>query len=211
VTENSSKEWMPVPGFPGYERTRLGEYRSWRHAKGRRSAPYPIKPSLVKGYLVVYLYDAGSHKRTVSVARGVLEDKVGPCPVGMECRHLDGVKLNNSPGNLCWGTPTENTEDKRRHGTMPAGMRSGMNTKPGSRSYGSRNGSRTRPERRPRGARHANALLDEARVAKIIARLRRGERPKDIGADFGVSESCVEMIKYGYTWKHVPRDGEETV
>ncbi len=42
----------------------------------------------------------------------------GPCPPGMECRHLDGNPMNNRADNLCWGTPTENTQDQIRHGTF---------------------------------------------------------------------------------------------
>lgn len=43
---------------------------------------------------------------------------VGPCPEGMECRHLDGNPANNRLDNLCWGTGSENWNDKRRHGTL---------------------------------------------------------------------------------------------
>jgi hypothetical protein len=42
-----------------------------------------------------------------------------------ECRHLDGNTSHLHISNLEWGTPKENAEDKRRHGTIPAGMRSG--------------------------------------------------------------------------------------
>ena len=46
----------------------------------------------------------------------VLECFVGPCPAGMECRHLDGCKTNNSLSNLCWGTYSDNESDKILHG-----------------------------------------------------------------------------------------------
>jgi hypothetical protein len=45
----------------------------------------------------------------------------GPCPPGLECRHLDGNHLNNVPGNLCWGTHTQNMQDKTQHGTQLIG------------------------------------------------------------------------------------------
>lgn len=47
----------------------------------------------------------------------VLETFIGPCPAGMECRHLDGNKINNRVTNLRWGSRQENCDDKRRHGT----------------------------------------------------------------------------------------------
>lgn len=34
-----------------------------------------------------------------------------------EVRHVDGVKANNSLGNLAWGSHEENMQDKLRHGT----------------------------------------------------------------------------------------------
>jgi len=66
-----------------------------------------------------YLYVRLSHdkkSRIFRVHRLVLEAFVGPCPEGMECRHLDGDPSNNRLENLRWGTPAENTEDKRKHG-----------------------------------------------------------------------------------------------
>lgn len=71
------------------------------------------------GYRYVMLNARGecySHK----VARLVLETFVGPCPDGMECRHLDGNKLNDDLENLCWGTRYENIQDKVIHGTHKA-------------------------------------------------------------------------------------------
>ena len=46
------------------------------------------------------------------VHRLVLEAFVGPCPEGMECRHLEGDTANNALSNLAWGTPQENAADK---------------------------------------------------------------------------------------------------
>jgi hypothetical protein len=36
---------------------------------------------------------------------------------GLEIRHLDGNPLNNCLTNLAWGTPAENKEDRKTHGT----------------------------------------------------------------------------------------------
>ncbi|NCA72030.1 MAG: HNH endonuclease [Sphingobacteriia bacterium] len=50
----------------------------------------------------------------------------GPAPGrGMVTRHLDGNPSNNCIDNLAWGTPAENWNDKRRHGTATVGERSG--------------------------------------------------------------------------------------
>lgn len=43
----------------------------------------------------------------------------GPKPSpGHECRHLDGSRTHNKPGNLQWGTRSENALDRVRHGTQ---------------------------------------------------------------------------------------------
>ena len=46
--------------------------------------------------------------RIHSVHRLVLEHFVGPCPVGMECHHIDHDKGNNHVSNLEWVTHSEN-------------------------------------------------------------------------------------------------------
>lgn len=49
------------------------------------------------------------------IHRLVLETFVGPCPIGMECRHLDGDPGNNKLENLKWGTRIENSQDSKDH------------------------------------------------------------------------------------------------
>lgn len=46
---------------------------------------------------------------------------VGPPPPGQQIRHLDGNRANPALANLCYGAPTENHADKKRHGTQPRG------------------------------------------------------------------------------------------
>ena len=48
----------------------------------------------------------------------------GPCPAGMQVRHLDGNRANNVPSNLAYGTGKENCADRVLHGTAPRGERS---------------------------------------------------------------------------------------
>ncbi|QZE10566.1 hypothetical protein SEA_SCOOBYDOOBYDOO_251 [Mycobacterium phage ScoobyDoobyDoo] len=54
--------------------------------------------------------------KTRLVHRLVLEAFVGPCPPGMETRHLDDDPSNNRLSNLCWGTRLENTMDRVQNG-----------------------------------------------------------------------------------------------
>ena len=66
------------------------------------------------GYLMVdVLKDGKTTTRTVH--RMVLETYVCDMPKGMECRHLDGNRTNNSLSNLRWGTKQENMDDMKKH------------------------------------------------------------------------------------------------
>lgn len=111
--------WLPVVGFDGaYEVSDLGQVRSVK--TGRLLKPARIN-SL--GHLQVKLYrDGKQHGRLVH--RLVLEAFKGPCPPGMEARHVQtNDTSDNRLGNLAWGTYTENELDKRAHGTSSLGRR----------------------------------------------------------------------------------------
>jgi hypothetical protein len=107
------ERWLPVSGFPAYEVSDLGRVRSVR--AGRLLKPARIN-SL--GHLQVKLYRNGKqHGRLVH--RLVLEAFVGPCPPGMEARHVaTNDTSNNRLTNLAWGTYSENEADKKIHGTL---------------------------------------------------------------------------------------------
>ncbi len=59
----------------------------------------------------------GKRYQTFRVHRLILETFVGPCPEGMECRHLDGNPANNCLNNIAWGTREQNIEDNRKNGS----------------------------------------------------------------------------------------------
>jgi hypothetical protein len=117
-----SIEYRPVVGFPGYQVGSDGTILSLH-----RLARYQLKPSQrsrKKRYLCVHLCRGGrAFRRTVHSI--VLEAFSGPCPEGMQCRHLDGNPLNNSIDNLRWGTPKENAADRVQHGTDLRGEKNG--------------------------------------------------------------------------------------
>ena len=77
-----------------------------------------MKPNMARGYERITLCAGLKNRVDPYIHELVCEAFHGPRPYGMQCRHLDGNKLNNCADNLCWGTPQENTEDKRRHGTL---------------------------------------------------------------------------------------------
>lgn len=113
-------EWREIPGFPDYMVSSTGLIGSRKRERFLILRPIQSKD----GYLYVFLY--GNCGRTkMRVHRAVLLAFVGNPGTTEECRHLDGNPANNDLSNLCWGTRLENTEDKRRHGRLPCGERSG--------------------------------------------------------------------------------------
>ena len=112
------------------------------------------------------------------VHRLVLETFVGPCPEGLECRHLDGNELNNNLDNLAWGTKAEQIEDKKRHGTF--------------------DNSGQLP-----GEGHWNNKLTEQQAIEIRTRAKNGERPCRLCKEFDVSEATIRDIRDGKSWRHL--------
>lgn len=96
----------PIPNWPGYLITKGG--RVWSKRSGRW---LKIHIDRSTGYVTVTLSQKNSQPRIVNVHRLVLETFIGPCPEGMECRHLDGNKQNSDLSNLKWGTHYENILD----------------------------------------------------------------------------------------------------
>lgn len=136
LTFNDPEEWRPVVGWEGfYEVSDLGRVRSIRRVvhkrSGRATHPKPqpqtvygciLKPHLRNGYETISLKrPEGAKIRRVHIL--VLEAFVGQRPPGTETRHLDGIRNHNLLTNLVWGTPGENAEDRRRHGTMLLGRK----------------------------------------------------------------------------------------
>jgi len=111
-------ERREVMGFPGYRIYEDG--RVWSFSFGGRF----LKFKSINGYNQYGLSRNGKQYFRL-MHRLVLEAFVGPCPEGMECRHLDGNPQNNHVSNLKWGTKEENYGDKRLHGTDNAGERHG--------------------------------------------------------------------------------------
>ena len=116
--------WKDIPGFEGsYQVSNKGRVKScFRIVIREPGIKQPIAERILKfntngeNYLCVSLR---KNKQTITclVHRLVLEAFVGPCPVGMECRHYPNPrKSDNNLENLQWGTPKENGQDQIRFG-----------------------------------------------------------------------------------------------
>ncbi|CAN7226522.1 NUMOD4 motif-containing HNH endonuclease [Caballeronia sp. LjRoot31] len=109
--------WRAVPGYEGL-------YKVSSEGRVKRCDKYP-------GHVLKFGHNKQGRRQVTlcrdgvaikyQVHRLVLEAFVGSCPPGLECRHGDGDHLNNRLGNLCWGTHTQNMQDKIAHGTSGKG------------------------------------------------------------------------------------------
>jgi len=165
-----------IPNFPNYAITRDG--RVWSNPKetsrgvGLQHFGKWLKPRIRRRYWAVTLRKEG-RPYTRSIHRLVLETYVGPCPSGMQCRHLDGDRNNNYLTNLKWGTGSENAQDEIRHG----GRR------------GEKNGR----------AKLTNTDIGVIRYLRDIAKFTL----KDIAWQFDMTRSNIGHICRGETWQNL--------
>ena len=166
-----------IPGFPRYAINKNGDIlsvcgngkqktQSWHNARRLKNVIG------TKGYRTISLCrDRRTYLRRVPVL--VLKTFVGPCPIGMQCRHIDGNKANNHLDNLKWGTPRQNYNDMVLHGTNA------------------------------QGERHGNAKMTEDTVLAIRERRSNGFILRDIASEFNVSISTISRISRQDSWKHI--------
>lgn len=98
----------------------------------------------------------------------------GKIPKGMIVMHACDVPLCVNPAHLAIGTVKDNQHDSRAKGRATVGSAS-----------------------------HFSKITEED-VVEIRRRRSTGEKLKDIGKSFGLSESCIHMIATRKKWKHVP-------
>lgn len=129
------ERWKAVPGYEGYyEASTTGIIRSVDRIITMKSRVGKPTTKKVKGkilklspmwkstdYLVVSFSRGKSSQKLVH--RVILETFVGPCPDGMEARHLNGNRQDNRKSNLAWGTPIENASDRDLHGKTAKGWK----------------------------------------------------------------------------------------
>ncbi len=116
----TSERWLPISGFENYAVSDHGRVKRLPvlGADGRRlwELLFKLGNRDPAGYPSVRLSADGkvTHLRVHTL---VMRAFAGPCPPGMEIRHLDGNPANNRLGNLAYGTSRENAQDTLRHST----------------------------------------------------------------------------------------------
>jgi len=179
---NDDEVWKDVPGYEGfYQVSDLGQVKSLaKKVSMSDGRTYTVREKLLKptwrGRYFYVMFSNSGKEITNLVHRLVLLAFAGPCPEGMECRHLDGNSKNNQLKNLKWGTKKDNGEDRVRHGTSKG----------------------AHP-----GEEHHNAKLSAGQVREIRKRARNGERPCNLAREFVISESIIRRIRDGMGWKSI--------
>jgi len=165
--------WLPVVGHEGrYEVSDMGRVRRVAYARGARVGRVMRGIPNVSGYLALGLSNNGK-RSMATIHRLVAEAFLGPGQEGMEIRHLDNNKTNNTPGNLAWGTRQENVDDRTASGGYWW-----------------------------RGEKHRSARLTEEQVREI-RRLAGRVPYRVLAARFGVAEVTAQQAGSGRTWKHL--------
>lgn len=121
------EKWLAVPGKEGrYEVSDYGQVlsleREGRNRHGVCRIPSKVLTPFLTGtkpyqYLTVRLYDGSNGYRNHRVHQLVLQAFVGPQPEGLLALHRNGDYTDNRLENLRYGTPSENTQDSKAHGT----------------------------------------------------------------------------------------------
>lgn len=166
-----------IPGHPGYFASADGDIysnvRRGRPSADRLAREEPLR-RLVPGVSAVRGYRryqvALGRGRSRKVARLVALAFLGPSGPGFEVAHLNGDSLDNRAVNLAWKTKIDNEADKVGHGTTN------------------------------RGRRHGASKLTDDDIRAIRSAFRSGERQKDIGARYGVSQGHISMICNRRQW-----------
>lgn len=163
----------PIPSAPGYYADiHDGEIWSTKSRHGKVAARKLASADL-KGYRQVALHLDG-RLRSKRVHRLVCEAAWGPCPEGMECRHLNGDRADNRAENLAWGLPADNYRDQIEHG------------------------------RAARGLSHGQSRLTDDQVADIRRMRQAGMSGPEIAKRFGIRKQTVYQIASGQRWRHIP-------
>lgn len=117
-----SEEWRVVTDFPCYAISSMGRLKRIVSARGAAAGKiWRIDAVNRDGYFGVRLRLNG-RERSCGIHQLVAEAFLGPKPFAKaEVRHYDGNKTHNVVTNLRWGSRSDNSHDRHRHGAMPVG------------------------------------------------------------------------------------------
>jgi len=105
----------PIPGFPEYKISKRGQV--WSCRMRRFIKLMRMQNDYIACCLRLPIPDGKKRQAIRYIHNLMLLTYIGPRPHRGVCRHLNGIRADNSLSNLCWGTQKENVADSIRHGT----------------------------------------------------------------------------------------------
>jgi len=167
--------WKPIINYENlYEISNYGRIKRIANGSNSTFIGKILKPQKISkyGHLGIRLYKDNNNK-LFPIHRLVLETFIGPSPIGMQCRHLDGNPQNNKLDNLKWGTCKENSEDRIAHGKSGKGSNGSM------------------------------SKLTEQNIPEIKLLYRQGISQINISRVYNVSKYIIWAIIHNKIWKHI--------
>jgi hypothetical protein len=165
--QHLTETWRPVVGWEDlYEVSDRGRARSLRSGE-------VLWPQVLNSRYVRYKLSRQGEGHNLSAHSLVAAAFVGPRPHGLVINHIDGDPTNNTPPNLEYVTPGDNSRHASRIG------------------------------HRALGGANAFAKLSPGQVREIKCRTGSGEATRAVARAFGVTPRTVRLIKSGRTWAHL--------
>ncbi len=172
------ERWKPVSDYEDlYQVSDQGRVRRIAGGPGTHVGLILRPRNDTHGYPHVYLYRNG-HRRQRMVHSLVTEVFIGLRPDGLQVNHKNGIRDDNSVGNLEYVTPGENQKHSYRVlGREPA---------------------------RVHGEAHGSAKLTAAKVRQIRGLYARGGTSyRKLAQRYGVSSGAIRDILHRKNWVHV--------
>ena len=171
----SEETWKPIPSLNReYEASNYGRIRALWICN-KVCKKIRLEPKILSLQWDRKGYRTVTIKRkTIRVARAVCEAFHGKPMSGMVCDHKNNVRHDDKPENLHWVTPQQNQDYRKSRGTYHVGTQC------------------------------RSAKLNDKKVMQIRQRYANGERPKNLGIEYGVARENIHLIVNGSQWKHLP-------
>ena len=130
--------------------------------------------AIAKNYPCVSFTAPGRKRQVCAVHILVAKHFIGECPQGMDVCHFDNNRHNPRLDNLRYGTRSENSLDRHRHGTMP----------------------------KWKGEEVPSSKLTEDNIRELKRNFRKLSA-RAWGRKFGVHHNTIMSAIRGETWGHV--------
>lgn len=169
--------WKDIKGYEGlYQISSFGRVKSLERVTSQNkflSEKLKIASLSVQGYFKVTLCKNGKCIQ-LYIHKLVAENFLDNPENKLQANHIDGIKINNHISNLEWVSPLENMTHARNLGLLNI-----------------------------KGENNHFHSLNESEVLAIRKLYSEGYTSNRLAKMYGVSTTCILLIKSRKTWKHI--------